>query len=131
MNSHESSESLATALPKDMMRMLGEAVEKKLSSQDPVKWIEKNFYIPETKNDPKLKGRIGLEDYQRDALREALSRDENGNYKYSIIVWSDIKKSYKSTICAAVNLFIANNTEWGEGYVIANDLKQANSRVGQ
>ena len=111
--------------------MIGEAAEKKLSSQDPVRWIERNFYIPETKNDPKLKGRIGLEDYQRDALREALSRDENGNFKYSIIVWSDIKKSYKSTICAAVNLYRAIHTEFGEYYIIANDLKQANSRVAQ
>ena len=94
-----------------------------------MKWIERNFYIPETKNDPRLKGRIGLQDYQRDALREALSRDENGNYKYSIIVWSDIKKSAKSTIAAAVNLYVAMHTEFGEAYVIANDLKQADSRV--
>ena len=76
-----------------------------------------------------MKGRIGLEDYQRDALREALSRDESGNFKYSIIVWSDIKKSYKSTIAAAVNLYRALHTEWGECYIVANDLKQANSRV--
>ena len=94
-----------------------------------MRWIEKNFYIPETKNDPKLKGRIGLEDYQRDALREALSRDENGKFKYSLIVWSDIKKSAKSTLAAAVNLYRALHTEYGEYYVIANDLKQADSRV--
>lgn len=94
-----------------------------------MKWIERNFFIPETKNDPKLHGRIGLEPYQRDALREALSRDENGDYKYSIIVWSDIKKSGKSTIAAAVNLCRAAHTEWGEFYIIANDLKQADSRV--
>lgn len=62
---------------------------------------------------------------------EALSKDENGNYKYSIIVWSDIKKSIKSTIAAAVNLYRATFTEWGEFYVVANDLKQANSRVAQ
>lgn len=94
-----------------------------------MRWIERNFYIPETKLDPKLKGRIGLEDYQRDALREALSRDENGNLKYSIVMWSDIKKSAKSTLAAAVNLYKALHTEWSEQYVIANDLKQADSRV--
>lgn len=64
-------------------------------------------------------------------LREALSRDENGKFKYSIIVWSDIKKSIKSTIAAAVNLARAWHTEWGEYYVIANDLKQADSRVAK
>ncbi len=94
-------------------------------------WIKRNFYIPETKNDPQLKGRIGLQPYQEDTLREALARDEQGRFKYSIIVWSDIKKSYKSTICAAVNLARAWHTDWGEYYIVANDLKQANSRVAQ
>lgn len=70
-----------------------------------------------------------LQPYQIDTLREALSKDEAGNYRYSIIVWSDIKKSIKSTIAAAVNLYRATFTEWGEFYVIANDLKQADSRV--
>lgn len=78
-----------------------------------------------------MRGRIGLQQYQRDALHEALSTDENGDYKYSIIVWSDIKKSGKSTIAAAVNLARAWHTEWGEYYIIANDLKQANSRVAE
>ncbi len=94
-----------------------------------MKWIEKEFFIPETRNDPNLKGRLHLEPYQRDALEEALSRDDRGNYKYSIIVWSDIKKSIKSTIAAAVNLYRATYTDFGEFYVVANDLKQADSRV--
>lgn len=92
-------------------------------------WIKRNFYIPETKHDPVHKGRIALVQYQEDALREALSTDENGNYKYSIIIWSDIKKSGKSTITAAVNLARAWHIEWGEFYIVANDLKQADSRV--
>lgn len=70
-----------------------------------------------------------LQPYQRDALTEALELDENGLYKYSVIVWSDIKKSAKSSIAAAVNLYRAEFAEWGEFYVIANDLKQADSRV--
>jgi len=96
---------------------------------DAVRWIERNFFIPETRKDPKVRGRIRLMDYQKDVLKEALSTDENGNYRYSMIVWSDIKKSAKSTIAAAVNLYRAHWTEWGEFYVIANDLKQADSRV--
>lgn len=101
----------------------------RLDIPDPVKWIEKNFYIPETRKDPKLNGRIQLMDYQRDAIREALSMDEEGNYRYDIIVWSDIKKSGKSTIAAAINLYRSKFTEFGEFYIVANDLKQANSRV--
>lgn len=62
-------------------------------------------------------------------LREALAIDERGNYKYSIIVWSDIKKSAKSTIAASVNLARGWHAEYGEFYVVANDLKQADSRV--
>ena len=88
-------------------------------------WIETEFYIPETRHDPVLHGRIGLQDYQRDALREALRKDENGNFLYSIIVWSDIKKSAKSTIAASVVLARAEQTEWGEFYIVANDLKIA------
>lgn len=107
---------------------MGEAAQR-LSTRDPVQWIEKEFYIPETRHDPVLHGRMHLMDYQRDVLREALSKDENGNYKYSIILWSDIKKSAKSSIAAAVNLARADSAEWGEFYVVANDLKQADSRV--
>lgn len=92
-------------------------------------WIEKNFLIPETRRDPDLRGRMILQPYQRDVLNEALSRDENGQFRYSLIIWSDIKKSAKSSIAAAVNLYRAEFTEWGEFYVIANDLKQADSRV--
>lgn len=99
------------------------------AKKDLVTWIKRNFYIPETKNDTKLRGRIGLEKYQEDVLREILTPDKNGNFKYSIVVWSDIKKSYKSTIAAAVLLARATHTEWGEFFVIANDLKQAFSRV--
>jgi len=131
MSLQESSERLATELPRELLKMMEEATAKAEGQKDLVTWIKKNFYIPETKNDPVLKGRIGLQPYQEDALREALSKDKNGNYKYSIIVWSDIKKSIKSTIAAAVNLARAWHTEWGEYYVIANDLNQANSRVAQ
>ncbi len=107
---------------------LTEAAERS-SIPSPVAWIEKNFLIPETRRDPDLRGRMLLQPYQRDALNEALTPDENGDYKYSLIVWSDIKKSAKSSIAAAVNLYRAEFTEWGEFYIIANDLKQADSRV--
>jgi len=110
---------------------MGEQVETLSISNDPIEWIKRDFYIPETKNDPRLRGHFELQPYQEDTLREALSRDENGNFKYSIIIWSDIKKSVKSTIAAAVNLARAHTVDWGEFYVVANDLKQAHSRVSK
>ncbi len=70
-------------------------------------------------------------DYQKDTLREAFRKDENGLYVYSTIIWSDIKKSAKSSICAAVSLYMADNIPWAENYHIANDLKQADTRVGK
>ena len=55
--------------------------------------------------------------------------DEQGNLVYSTVVWSDVKKSLKS-ICASVRgLYAAFSQEWATVYVIANDLKQADSRV--
>lgn len=108
--------------------MAGEA-KKAEEKADLVTWIKRNFYIPETKNDPQARGRITLQPYQEDVLREALTPDADGRFKYSIIVWSDIKKSAKSTIAAAVNLARAWHAEFGEFYVVANDLKQADSRV--
>lgn len=91
--------------------------------ESPADWIEANFYIPETH------GTLTLAPYQRACLNEALRRDENGLYVYSVIVWSDLKKSAKSTIAAAVADYVATQIEWGSVKIVANDLKQADSRV--
>lgn len=91
---------------------------------DPVKWIETNFYIPE------LNGPMILEDYQKQVIREALTPRADGLYPYSTIVWSDIKKSIKSCVAAAVALYICLTRDWAQVEIIANDLKQANTRVG-
>lgn len=96
---------------------------RKKQLADPVGWIEKNFYIPE------LKGPIELRPYQKAVLRESQRKDDRGHFVYSIVVWSDIKKSAKSTIAAAVALYVAHLREWGSIKIIANDLKQADSRV--
>jgi len=120
--------SLRESLATDLARQIEEAAQK-IVTPKAVRWIEENFFIPETRNDVHLHGRIGLQPYQRDALNEALTPGPDGRFKYSIIVWSDIKKSAKSCIAAAVNLYRATFTEYGEFYVIANDLKQADSRV--
>lgn len=94
------------------------------NADDPVSWIQTNFYIPE------LKGPMILVPYQQLALHEALSVDEFGRYNYSTVVWGDIKKSIKSCIAAAVALYKAMTTDWAQIIIVANDLKQANTRVG-
>src|ERR1051326_1653700 len=90
---------------------------------DPVDWIQENFYIPET-NAP-----IQLVPYQRAVVREALRLDAQGLFIYSFILWSDIKKSAKSTIAGAISLYLAWHHAWETVRVVANDLKQADSRT--
>lgn len=90
---------------------------------DPVKWIEENFWVPE------LKGPVILQRYQRRMIREALRRDASGNFVYTTIVWGDIKKSIKSTIAAAVMTWRAWSVPYGQCVCVANDLRQANTRV--
>lgn len=63
-------------------------------------------------------------------LREALQRDDDGNFKYHTVVWSWMKKSAKSTIIAAVCDWYAMTKFKASIKLIGNDLKQADSRVG-
>lgn len=93
------------------------------SSNDAVEWIESQFYIPET-NAP-----LQLEPYQEAVIREALRRDEYGDFVYSLILYSDVKKSAKSTIASAVCLYLAWCNAWESVRIVANDLKQADSRT--
>lgn len=92
-------------------------------TSDPVDWIQQNFYIPETRS-PMI-----VAPYQARALREALSLDKNGLFRYSTIIWSDIKKSAKTSISAAVADWLLANMSYASAKFIANDLKQADSRV--
>lgn len=89
---------------------------------DPVNWIQEYFFIPET-NAP-----IQLVPYQQAMIREAL-RTENGLFVYSFVLWSDIKKSAKSTIAGAMALYLAWHHAWESVRIVANDLRQANSRT--
>jgi len=95
-----------------------------LIDDDAVHWMLVHFRVPETPNH-----RLKLHAYQRLSLKEALSVSDDGLFRYSTILWSDVKKSIKSTLAAAVVLWRAFQVEWGSVYIIANDLKQADSRV--
>lgn len=101
----------------------GGAKQKPKPIPDPVEWICQHFYILETK------AAITLAPYQRAALSEALSRDANGDYRYSTIIWSDTKKTAKTTIAAAVAAWVAFTVENARIRFVGNDLKQADSRV--
>src|SRR3990172_11609540 len=90
---------------------------------DPIQWIQSEFYIPE------LSGPIQLYPYQIATLRESQAKDAEGNFKYNLVVWGDIKKSAKSSVAAAIALYRAFHVRWGSVKIIANDLKQADSRV--
>jgi phage terminase large subunit-like protein len=90
---------------------------------DPVAWITTNFYIPE------INAPIELYPSQEIPLREALRRDAAGNFIYSTIMWSMIKKSAKSSLTAAVGLWFAFRKPNSSIKVLGNDLKQAQSRV--
>lgn len=89
---------------------------------DPVHWIITHFFIPETN------GPMTLYPFHVAALHEALAIDGD-LFRYSTIVWSAIKKSAKSSIAAAVAVWFAWQRPWSSIKIIANDLKQADSRV--
>lgn len=105
------------------LRRRREAAAIQFIDNDPVRWIKKNFYIPETN------GPIPIYPFHEKGLREALAIDDDGNFRYSTVVWSAIKKSAKSTIAAAVALWFAWQRPFSTIKIIANDLHQANSRV--
>jgi hypothetical protein len=83
----------------------------------PIDWIENNFYLYDTGD------LMSLYDCQRRPLELALSRDENGNFRYNTILWSWPKKSAKSSVIAAVADYTANSRPNGSVKLVANDLK--------
>jgi len=97
--------------------------EQEVITQSASDWIEDNFYIPE------LEGPIRLVPYQRAVIQEAERRDKNGHYVYSMVLWSDVKKSAKSSIAAAIALYRAYYYKRAQIRIVANDLKQADTRV--
>ena len=85
-------------------------------------WAERYFAVPELQGQP-----IQIAPYQKAALAEALAIDGD-QFRYSTIVWSDTKKSIKSCLAAALILWWADTHEWASIKIVANDLKQADSR---
>lgn len=121
-------ESLAVRMLRTMVTELQGTVDagdisEKYIDPDPVHFIQTNFYIPET-GQP-----LELHESQIIPLREALSKDPDGNFRYSLVIWSSVKKSAKTTIAAAVCLWMMWQRPWSSAKLVANDLRQANTRV--
>lgn len=90
----------------------------------PLQWIEENFIDPIT---GKL---IELQSHQRRILRRALQTDEHGHSRYNLVVWSEPKKSGKTTIAAAAGAYVACRVEApNEISCVANDQEQASGRI--
>lgn len=101
-----------------------QAVKQAESKPHPIDWIEKNFIDPITK---KL---VVLHPHQKRVLRRALMTDDDGYSKYSLVIWSEPKKSGKTTVAAAVGAYIANCVEApNEVSCVANDKEQAAGRI--
>lgn len=91
---------------------------------DPIPWIENHFYLYDT-------GQLmTLYECQRRPLERALSRGADGRFVYNTVLWSWPKKSAKSSVIAAVADYTASTRQRASVKLVANDLKQADSRVG-
>jgi phage terminase large subunit-like protein len=91
---------------------------------DPVQWISNNFIDPIT---DKL---MVLQEWQKRVLAKALEMDEEGYNKYDTVIWSQPKKSGKTTIAAAVGAWVAHCVESpNEISCLANDQEQSAGRI--
>src|SRR5574338_445326 len=91
---------------------------------NPVDWITDHFYLYDT-------GRLmTLEDCQRRPLALSQERDANGHYRFNTVLWSWPKKSAKSSVIASIADYRAMATARASVKLVANDLKQADTRVG-
>lgn len=92
---------------------------------DPIEWLQTNFYPYDREG-----ALFRLYEPQTRPLRLALSRNEAGHFNYNTIVWSWPKKSAKSMVIASVCHYVACHKPNASIKLVANDLKQADSRVG-
>lgn len=90
----------------------------------PISWIEANFI------DPITNAHMRLKPHQRRILRRALMTDNDGHSRYSLVIWSEPKKSGKTTVAAAVAAYVANCIEApNEVSCVANDQEQSAGRI--
>lgn len=89
-----------------------------------VPWMCEHFI------DPISKRHIRLERYQRRILRHALQLDADGRGRYSLVIWSQTKKSGKTAIAGGVGAWVADQLETpNEVCCVANDQEQSSVRI--
>ena len=93
--------------------------------RDPIEFIQTVLRDPETGKP------FVLNQAEKDFLSLAFKRDENGRLIFPELVFGAIKKSGKTTLAAIVMLtmVLLFGGRFAEGYCVANDLEQAQSRV--
>ncbi len=88
-----------------------------------VHWAENNFYIEETE------AIVQLAPYQRAVLAYCLRRGPEGRFPFDTIIWSQPKKTGKTTISGMVIGWAAETWgRFGEILCIGNDADQARER---
>ena len=102
-------------------------------TEKPSEWIQKHFYVPDPRDpvtgEHKRPGPIILAEHQIRLIDEALSKNADGMFKYSTIIYSAIKKSGKSALSSAVALYMAYHNPSAYVPVVANDGKQSEDRL--
>lgn len=108
----------------DWLEEQAEKIKLAATRVHPIDWLESNFIDP-------VSGKlVELRPHQKRVLRRALMMDEDGYSRYSLVVWSEPKKSGKTTIAAGVGAYIANCVEApNEVSCVANDKEQAAGRI--
>jgi len=97
--------------------------------QDLPTFLEEQYYIP-ADDTPERQRLIVLEPHQRTILRHAFTKQPDGRYPYTTVIFSCPKKSGKTETASGVNLWAG--LTWGshlELYACANDYEQAQGRV--
>jgi phage terminase large subunit-like protein len=81
--------------------------------------------------DPEIGAPFVLSEAERQFLALAFTFDDNGRLKYPELVFGAIKKSGKTTLAALIMLtmVLLFGGRFAEGFCVANDLEQAQSRV--
>jgi phage terminase large subunit-like protein len=90
---------------------------------DVVTWGESQFYLPQTGKP------IIFEPFQKVVLLLSFTRGEDGHFPFSLVVYSTVKKSGKTTLAAVVGRWFAEEqTHFGEVYTMGNDMRQSRER---
>lgn len=109
-------------LSKTRRRMQKKMERQESESLDIVSWNERNFYLPDTGKP------IIYEPFQKAVLLYAFPPHQEG-FRFSLVVFSSIKKSGKTTLAAGVGRWVAEErTRFGWVGTMGNDARQAKER---